>query len=149
MKKSILVILGVSVGLLSLVNCSPKTTKTAVSETVSKAPVSAADKAAAQPGSTSTSSTSTPSPLTSSTAKKMADMSMDEQLAFVSQADDVRLQAGKQLFEAKCGKCHELYAPQSRGKESWTQVMRSMSSKARLSEPEYAMVCAYLVKNAR
>ncbi|MGI9190880.1 MAG: hypothetical protein ACR2IL_02085 [Chitinophagaceae bacterium] len=149
MKKSILVILGVSVGLLSLVNCSPKTTKTAVSETVSKAPVSAADKAAAQPGSTSTSSTSTPSPLTSSTAKKMADMSMDEQLAFVSQADDVRLQAGKQLFEAKCGKCHELYTPQSRGKESWTQVMRSMSQKARLSEPEYALVCAYLVKNAR
>ncbi|MBU3676575.1 MAG: hypothetical protein FGM54_05250 [Chitinophagaceae bacterium] len=150
MKKSILVIVGVSVGLLGLVNCSPKTTKTAVSETVSKATsVSAADKAAAQPGSTSTTSTSTPSPLTSSSAKKMADMSMDEQLAFVNQADDVRLQAGKQLFEAKCGKCHELYAPQTRNKESWTRVMRSMSQKARLSDPEYAMVCAYLVKNAR
>lgn len=74
---------------------------------------------------------------------------MDEQLAFVNQADDARLQAGKQLFEAKCGKCHDLYSPASRGRESWVTVMRSMSSKARLSDPEYAMVCAYLVKNAR
>lgn len=141
--------LGLGIGILSLVNCSPKTTKTAVTETISNANKTAPSDQVATGSSTSTTTTSTPSPLTSSTAKKMAEMSMDEQLAFVSQADDVRLQAGKQLFEAKCGKCHDLYPPQSRGKESWTKVMRSMSSKARLSEPEYAMVCAYLVKNAK
>ena len=149
MKKSILVILGVSVGLLSLVNCSPKTTKTTISEPLSKANKTAPSDQVSSSSSSPTTTSSTPSPLTSSTAKKMADMSMDEQLAFVSQADDIRLQAGKQLFEAKCGKCHDLYAPQTRGKESWTQVMRSMSQKARLSEPEYALVCAYLVKNAK
>lgn len=156
MKKSIIVLMGVGTALIGLVNCSPKTTKTKSTETTlttpksgssgTPIPVSPADKSSS---SSSSSTTLTPNPIVSSSAKKMNDMTMDEQLAFVNQADAPRLQAGKQLFEAKCGKCHELYNPQSRGRESWVTVMRSMSSKARLSDPEYAQICAYLVKNAR
>ena len=158
MKKSLLYLLGISLALIGLVNCSPKTTKTKATETTLTSPkpgsgtpssvVSPADKAA-NSSSSSSSAAFTANPMVSSSAKKMNDMTMDEQLAFVGQADGARLQAGKQLFEAKCGKCHDLYSPASRGRESWVRVMKSMSSKAQLNDPEYAMVCAYLVKNAR
>jgi mono/diheme cytochrome c family protein len=140
-------------GIFILSNCSPKVRKQpfveselSKSSSGSNTPVAPSDKPL---NSSSSSSSLVASPLVSSSAKKMNDMSMDEQLAFVGQADAPRLQAGKQLFEAKCGQCHDLYTPQSRGRESWVTIMRSMSTKARLSDPEYAQVCAYLVKNAR
>ena len=140
-------------GIFILSNCSPKVRKQPLVDTDlsksssgSNTPVAPSDKPT---NSSSSSSSLVASPLVSSSAKKMNDMSMDEQLAFVGQADAPRLQAGKQLFEAKCGKCHDLYTPQSRDRESWVTIMRSMSTKARLSDPEYAQVCAYLVKNAR
>lgn len=154
MKRSMLYLLGISAALIGLVNCSPKTTKTKFNETTLATPNTGSGTptmpvAPSDKSSSSSSTTSTPNPIVSSSAKKMNDMTMDEQLAFVNQADGARLQAGKQLFEAKCGQCHDLYSPQSRGRESWVTVMRSMSSKARLSDPEYAQICAYLVKNAR
>ena len=141
----------VSVLAVAMVNCSPKISKKETDDKLVKKEATtpnASDLPKTAP-STTPSNRVDNSPMTSSGAKKLNDMTVDEQIAMVSQATDNRVQMGRQLFESKCGKCHELYAPGTRSKESWIGVMKKMAPKAGLNDPEHTMVAAYLVKNSK
>ncbi|MBL7754318.1 MAG: hypothetical protein JNM44_07570 [Chitinophagaceae bacterium] len=77
------------------------------------------------------------------------DLPVDKQLEAFSNFNDKRIQSGANLYEAKCGNCHELHQPGSRTSASWIQIMNPMSAKAKLNNDEYALISAYLVANAK
>lgn len=52
--------------------------------------------------------------------------------------------AGKELFLAKCGKCHALKQPETFTSDRWTAIMERMAPKARLNEDEKKNVVAYV-----
>lgn len=57
------------------------------------------------------------------------------------------LAAGKSIFEAKCGKCHDMPVPNHYTKEKWTPIMNSMAKKAKISDEEKALVYNYVTMN--
>jgi cytochrome c5 len=59
------------------------------------------------------------------------------------------LAAGKQVFEAKCGRCHALKSPGDYPAAAWTGIMDKMAPKARLTEAEKQNVLAYAQANAK
>lgn len=52
--------------------------------------------------------------------------------------------AGKELFLAKCGRCHALKQPENYTAERWTGIMEKMAPKARLTDDEKKNVVAYV-----
>lgn len=57
------------------------------------------------------------------------------------------LALGKTIFEAKCGKCHDLVKPESYSKEKWKPIMLSMQEAAKLTDDERVMVYNYVTMN--
>lgn len=57
--------------------------------------------------------------------------------------------AGKQTYEAKCGKCHALPEPSAFTVERWPGIVSWMAPKARLDETEKQNVLAYVKANAK
>ncbi|GAB4093849.1 c-type cytochrome [Flaviaesturariibacter terrae] len=82
------------------------------------------------PASSSGSSTSGTTPASSSTAA-------------------AKVEAGHQVYTAKCGRCHGLKEPSNYTAERWVPILASMAPKARLSEEETAQVAAYVQANAK
>lgn len=60
-----------------------------------------------------------------------------------------QMDEGKMIWEAKCGTCHKLYAPQSRMVPTWENVLVRMNPKAKLNEEEAGKVRAYVLTNAK
>lgn len=56
----------------------------------------------------------------------------------------VSAQDAAELYEAKCGRCHAAYSPDSYGPEEWPGIVRSMRAQAGLTETEEALLSEYL-----
>jgi hypothetical protein len=57
-------------------------------------------------------------------------------------------QSAEELYEAKCGRCHAPYSPDSYPAEDWPGIVRSMRSQAGLTAEEQALLTEYLVQMA-
>jgi cytochrome c5 len=57
------------------------------------------------------------------------------------------LAAGKTIYEAKCGKCHDLPNNNNYSKERWKPIMVSMQKKAKISDDERELVYSYVTMN--
>ncbi|RYY87909.1 MAG: cytochrome C [Chitinophagaceae bacterium] len=60
-----------------------------------------------------------------------------------------KIEAGHQVYNAKCGRCHALKEPSNYTAERWVPIMQSMAPKAKLNEEETANVMAYVQANAK
>ena len=56
------------------------------------------------------------------------------------------LAEGKSLYENNCGKCHQLYEPNSYSKENWIPILKSMQIKAEITDAEREKIYNYLTK---
>jgi cytochrome c5 len=113
-------------GILVMANCSPKTVKN-----------------------TTTDNTRTDVETTeeSTFAKKSVKEQMDI-VSSITPTDDV-FTDGQNIYQTNCGKCHELYKPETRNIASWMKVMKSMSKKANLTDEHYKLVSVYLNAKAK
>jgi hypothetical protein len=57
--------------------------------------------------------------------------------------------SGKMIFEAKCGRCHDLPKPVSYSYHRWSSIMDDMAPKAKLNDSEKTMVLTYVQDNAK
>lgn len=60
-----------------------------------------------------------------------------------------QLDEGHTIWQGNCGKCHTLYAPDSRNIDKWERILPSMSRKAKLSDVEAGKVRAYILSNTQ
>ena len=56
---------------------------------------------------------------------------------------------GEKVYNAKCGKCHDLKKPSEYNTKEWTSIMKSMAVKAKLNDVEKSDVMAYVANGAR
>lgn len=54
------------------------------------------------------------------------------------------LEAGKNLYDNNCAKCHKLYEPKQFSKEEWTPILVRMGKKAKLDETQMASISSYI-----
>ncbi len=57
------------------------------------------------------------------------------------------LTEGKQLFESKCGNCHDLPKPEKYSKEKWGPIMHDMQKAADITDAERDLVYNYVTMN--
>jgi cytochrome c2 len=67
----------------------------------------------------------------------------------VAKPDSPEAIAGKTVFTAKCGTCHELKNPGDYTAQQWTPIVKEMSRKAKLNDTDKANVLAYVQSNAK
>lgn len=89
----------------------------------------------------------TPSKSESGTTTSTATTSTTTETKTVASAE--LLAAGKTTYEAKCGRCHALHAPDEYTAEKWVPYVDAMAPKARLTDSEKANVLAYVQANAK
>lgn len=51
---------------------------------------------------------------------------------------------GKELYDRKCGTCHELYSPEEYTREQWTDAVRKYGPRSNLARADRPAVIAYL-----
>jgi len=56
---------------------------------------------------------------------------------------------GEKVYNAKCGKCHDLKKPSEYNAKEWTSIMRSMAVKAKLNDVEKSDVMAFVANGAK
>lgn len=54
------------------------------------------------------------------------------------------LEAGKNLYDNNCAKCHKLYEPKKFTKEEWAPILVRMGKKAKLDETQMASISNYI-----
>ncbi|KFC24277.1 hypothetical protein [Chryseobacterium sp. FH1] len=59
------------------------------------------------------------------------------------------LKKGEDLFNLRCGRCHDLPKPSNFTVEDWKPIMASMAPKAKLNAEETNWVLAYVNANAK
>jgi len=111
------------VGILTISNCSPKTVKNTTTENKNIGWVMVIP---------------------------FGSKSIEEQMDIVRsmETEENKIDGG-QIYQANCGKCHELFQPDSRNIGSWMKVMKRMSKEAKLSEQQYKLVSVYLNSKAK
>lgn len=57
---------------------------------------------------------------------------------------DVVADQGKQVYQAKCGKCHGLKNPGDFTSDQWDGILKKMAPNARLTSEETEQVTAYV-----
>jgi hypothetical protein len=55
------------------------------------------------------------------------------------------LEGGREIYVARCSRCHALHLPEEYPAASWPALVEAMSSKAKLSPEEQAEVTRFLV----
>ncbi len=55
--------------------------------------------------------------------------------------------AGKEIYENNCAKCHQLYDPKSYSIQDWQPILKKMQIQARLQDAEMDKILTYLSKN--
>lgn len=80
------------------------------------------------------------------TAKKAVAESAVEEVIDMSNFTPELVQ-GKTIYEAKCGKCHDLPRPLSYTKVKWEPIMKSMAKKAKISDADRELVYNYVTMN--
>jgi hypothetical protein len=63
--------------------------------------------------------------------------------------DEATISMGKNVYEAKCGKCHDLKNVKAYSTQNWVGILEFMAPKAKLSEIETRQVAAYVKANAK
>ena len=61
----------------------------------------------------------------------------------------IKLAEGKELYEKKCQKCHELHAPKDYRLKEWKENLKEMKEKAGLNKDEYSLILGYLSANCK
>ncbi len=56
---------------------------------------------------------------------------------------------GQAIFQASCGKCHKLYAPETRTVKAWNRILPEMYQKSKFDATKAALVDAYVLTNAK
>ena len=151
----------ISIGLVVLVNCSPKTTKSVASE--SKQTTKNEENSKSSSGNIA----NTPTPVTTAPARTQQEiednthantsnnahpwdgLTPEQQVDIYKKTNDQRTSAGKRVFETSCKGCHELYSPSAYTAIEWVGIMTKMGPKAKLDDGQYMHVASYLVKNAK
>lgn len=64
-------------------------------------------------------------------------------------AENSTVEAGHQVYTARCGRCHGLKEPGNYTASRWTGILESMIPKAKLNDQESAQVTAYVMANAK
>lgn len=67
----------------------------------------------------------------------------------VTKPDATAVIAGQAIYNAKCGRCHELKITSDYTADRWTVILAIMAPKAYLTETEKANVYAYVKANAK
>lgn len=126
--------LTIAIGLLFLVNCSPKVKPTSSSQAgaASKSESNEAGAFKENPA-----------------AKSFASMSVEEKIASATSLKDDEYASGLSLYQAKCSQCHKAYDPNKRDMGGWLKILVPMSSKAKLKDDEYKLIAGYLLNNCR
>ena len=57
--------------------------------------------------------------------------------------------AGMTIYQAKCGRCHDLPVPSSYSLKKWDHIMDEMAPKAKLNDEQKANVLMYVQANAK
>ena len=63
--------------------------------------------------------------------------------------NNAMIEAGKALYDSRCGTCHGLKKVERFSVTEWEHIMRSMAPKAKLTEAETQQVTAYVNANAK
>ena len=85
---------------------------------------------------------------TSSAAAK--EMTPEEAVADVKKNfTEAQMEEGRVVFQANCGKCHNIHEPETRTVQKWERVLPRMSKKANLEEEQAAKVRAYVLAHAK
>jgi hypothetical protein len=117
------------VGILALANCSPKTVKSTTTENKK-------------------STSSTNAELVETPFSKLSNEDQINVVKRIPATDDI-FSEGQMIYQTNCGKCHELYKPNSRNISGWMKVMKRMSKEASLSDDHYKLVSVYLNAKAK
>lgn len=88
-------------------------------------------------------------PTTSTPATSSAPTNSTTPANSTAGANAATIEAGHQVYNAKCGRCHGLKDPAHYTAERWVPILKSMAPKAHLSEEETAQVAAYVQSNAK
>ncbi len=59
---------------------------------------------------------------------------------------DVMVANGKNLYEGKCGKCHDLPKTNAYTAEKWVDILKWMQPKAKISDQERETIHFYLTR---
>jgi hypothetical protein len=70
-------------------------------------------------------------------------------VSLIPKPDSSQALAGKEIFTAKCGKCHELKNPGDYTPTKWIGLINEMAPKAQLTDEEKQHVLAYVQANAK
>jgi hypothetical protein len=116
-------------GILILANCSPKTVKSTTTENKK-------------------SSSSTNAEVVETPFSKLSNEEQINVVKSIPATDDIFSEA-QTIYQTNCGKCHELYKPDSRNIATWMKVMKRMSKKASLTDEHYKMVSVFLNVKAK
>jgi cytochrome c2 len=67
----------------------------------------------------------------------------------IPKPDSPKAIAGKTVFTAKCGTCHELKNPGNYNANEWIGIVKEMAHKAKLNDTDKNNVLAYVQSNAK
>ena len=67
----------------------------------------------------------------------------------IPKPDSPEAKAGKQVFTAKCGTCHDLKDPADHTAQEWIPIVKEMGHKAKLNDTDEKNVLAYVQSNAK
>jgi nitrate/TMAO reductase-like tetraheme cytochrome c subunit len=116
-------------GILILANCSPKIVKSTTTENKK-------------------SSSSTNAEVAETLFSKLSNEEQMDIVKSIHSTDEI-FNKGQTIYQTNCGKCHELYKPDSRNITTWMKVMKRMSKKASLTDEHYKLVCIFLNVKAK
>ncbi len=72
-----------------------------------------------------------------------------EETVRITDGDAQRIEAGKEIYNAKCGRCHELKNEQDYTVEEWKPIMDRMAPKAGLDSAGKANITVYVNNHAK
>jgi mono/diheme cytochrome c family protein len=138
MKKTTLICLAIVV----MYSCAKKMTPAASAPSTDKASatVTAATTPVSESKPTAMKTETLVAPVTSEAAIVTEVTATD---AISTKKETKQVVAGKEVFKAKCGRCHELKAPENYTTAKWIKIVDWMAPKAKLDASEKENVLAY------
>jgi cytochrome c5 len=133
----------ISMVIIAMYSCAKKMTPV----TTTPSPNTATGKVTAAPAANSESKTNE-TKAEASVAPAASETAIANDVAGISpmseKKESAQVIAGKEVFKAKCGRCHELKAPENYSAAKWTKIVDWMAPKAKLETSEKENVLAYV-----
>lgn len=138
MKKTILICLAI----IAMYSCAKKMTPAASAPSTDKesATVTAATALASK---TKPTEMKTETPVAPVTSEAVASIDATTTDATAVKKETTQVVAGKEVFKAKCGRCHELKAPENYTAAKWVKIVDWMAPKAKLDASGKENILAY------